>query len=933
MRIQGGYSDSPLRGERDPLRGLRQNTRRVRSSSPKQPAISAERWQRIQQLYECALPLEAEARAKLLLAECANDATLREQVLALLIATDDDGGELEHRVDRTLASNADPNEAMPGRIIGRYRVIRTLGRGGMGIVYLAERADQHYHQHVALKVMSRGLFHGEPAGRFRAERQILARLTHPHIARLLDGGQTENGTPFLVMEHVEGVRIDEYCHANRVTKRARLLLVQQVCAAVQYAHQNLIVHRDIKPSNILVTADGATKLLDFGIAKLLDPTNTGVTSPVTRVRDRVLTPENASPEQLRGDPVGTASDIYSLGVLLYELLSGTRPYRFAGRSISEIEKLINESPPVPPSVQRPELARELSGDLDNIVMKAMHRDPERRYSSAAALAQDIQNYLDGLPVRARPDTWIYRTSKFLRRNTVEVAGAATGAVLIATVLVFYTISMAAERDTAKRERQTASAVAEFMMDVFRRANPNESRGNTVTVREALDAAARRIDTDLSNQPRLRLTLMRHMTQAYNGLGLWPQARDMMESAVAQERSAFGNRGVELARSLETLGHVYHNMSRFDAAASAFDEAMSIRKALGIDEQREAVTLLSAIAGNFRSRQQFAEAIEHHRRAEALARALSPRNDAVLGQVLQAFAMTYAEAGDQQNAERYARAALPLTRGLVVEGYDIHANVLSTLGTTLQRQYKLEEAEHVHREFVARQTKQLGPDHLLVGRAQNNFGHVLRAKGDYAAAEQAYGEALRVYRQLSETDPLDVGVAWHNLGTLHHYSGELDRSLPELDQALQFKSKATGPRSPQMVSTLLEKSAVLRDLGRLQEARASFAAAQSIAAEKYDANDRRHALLLLEQGRIKVALGATDAGASDLSVAVANLRKQDDPAKLAEALASLGDALLAASKPAEARAALTESLQIRRRIFPAGHNAIAGNEARLANSFQ
>jgi tetratricopeptide (TPR) repeat protein len=903
----------------------------VRSSSPKQLAISAERWQRIQQLYERALPLDAEARAKLLLAECAKDATLREQVLALLITTDDDGGELEHRVDRTLAGNADPTEATPGRIVGRYRVIRTLGRGGMGIVYLAERADQHYHQHVALKVMSRSLFHGEPAGRFRAERQILARLTHPHIARLLDGGQTEDGTPFLVMEHVEGVRIDEYCHANRVTKRARLLLVQQVCAAVQYAHQNLIVHRDIKPSNILVTADGATKLLDFGIAKLLDPANTGVTSPVTRVRDRVLTPENASPEQLRGDPVGTASDVYSLGVLLYELLSGTRPYRFAGRSISEIEKLISESTPVPPSVQRPELARELSGDLDNIVMKAMHRDPERRYSSAAALAQDIQNYLDGLPVRARPDTWLYRTSKFLRRNTVEVAGVATGAVLIATVLVFYTISMAAERDTAKRERQTASAVAEFMMDVFRRANPNESRGNTVTVREALDAAARRIETDLPNQPRLRLTLMRHMTQAYNGLGLWPQARDMMESAVSQERSTFGNRGVELARSLETLGHVYHNMSRFEAAASAFDEAMSIRKALGIDEQPEAVTLLSAIAGNFRSRQQFAEAIEHHRQAEALARALSPRNDAVLGQVLQAFAMTYAEAGDQQNAESYARAALPLTRGLVVNGYDIYANVLSTLGTTLQRQYKLEEAEKVHREFVARQTKQLGPDHLLVGRAQNNFGHVLRAKGDYAGAERAYGEALRVYRQLSEPDALDIGISWHNLGTLHHYSGELERSLPELDQALHFKSKATGARSPQMVSSLLEKSAVLRDLGRLQEARAAFAAAQSVAAEKFDSNDRRHAWLLLEQGRIKLAMGAAAAGASDLSIAVANLRTQDDPAKLAEALASLGDALLATSKPTEGRAALTESLQIRRRIFPAGHNAIARTYALLRNA--
>jgi eukaryotic-like serine/threonine-protein kinase len=910
------------------LRRLRQNTRLVQSSSPKRSQITPERWQRIQRLYERALPLHAEARAKLLVAECAQDATLREQVLALLIATNDDGTDIE--LDRRIARNTLPAEVTPGRVIGRYRVIRTLGRGGMGTVYLAERADQHYHQHVALKVMSRSLFHGEPAGRFRAERQILARLNHPNIARLLDGGQTDDGTPFLVMEHVAGVRIDEYCLTNRVSKRARLLLVQQVCAAVQYAHQMLVVHRDVKPSNILVTPDGVPKLLDFGIAKLLDPTDAGVTSPVTSVRDRVLTPENASPEQLRGDPVGTASDVYRLGVLLYELLSGTRPYRFAGCSISEIEKLISESTPVPPSVQRPELARDLSGDLDNIVMKAMHRDPERRYASAAALAQDIQNYLDGLPVLARPDTWIDRTSKFLRRIAIEVAGAATAAVLIATVLVFYTISIAGERDTANRERQTASAVAEFMMDVFRRANPNESKGNTVTVREALDAAARRIDIDLPDQPRLRLTLMRHITQAYNGLGLWPQAQDMMERAVAQERSTFGNRGVELARSLETLGHVYYNTSRFDAAASAFDEAMSIRKALGIEEQPEAIILLNSIALNFRARQQFARAIEYHQRAEALARALSPQNDSVLGRVLQGFAMTYSDAGDQANSERYARAALPLTRGLIVDGHDMYANVLAALGTTLQRQYKLEEAEKVHREFVARQTKQLGPDHLLVGRAQNNFGHVLRAKGDYADAERAYVEALRIYRLHIDTAQFDVAVAWHNLGTLHHYSGELERSLPELDQALRFKSEATGPRSPQMVSSLLEKSAVLRELGRLQDARAAFAVAQSIAAEKFDANDSRHALLLLEDGRLKLALGLTAAAVNDLAVAVATLRKQGDPAKLAEALAHLGDALFAASKPTEGRAALTESLEIRRRIFPAGHKAIAGSEAQLAS---
>ena len=917
---------------------------RVQSPNSKQLAITPQRWQRIQELFERAIALDAEARANLLLQECADDPSLREQVMALLLASGDDRGELEQRVDRAFAGTAANVEA--GNIVGRYRILRTLGRGGMGVVYLAERADDHYQQHVALKVMSRSLLQGEPAGRFRAERQILARLAHPNIARLLDGGQTEDGTPFLVMEHVQGSRIDEYCVKSHLSTRARLQLIQQVCAGVQYAHQNLIVHRDLKPSNILVTTEGVPKLLDFGIAKLLDPTNAGATIPITRGRDRVLTPEHASPEQLRGEPVGTVSDVYSLGVLLYEVLSGRRPFDLSGRSIAEMEHIICETTPRAPSASVSQAleaaggtshalvqARELRGDIDNIVLKAMHRDPERRYPSAAALSQDIQNYLDGRPIRARADTWLYRARKFLRRNAVAVSGAMAAGVLIATLVVFYTIRLATERDTAERERQTATTVAEFMTDVFRRANPNETAGKTVTVREALDAAARRIDSDLADQPRLRLTLMRNMSQAYNGLGLWQEARNIMERAVAQERATFGNGGIELARSIELLASVYNNLSQFDAAAKQFEEALAIRRSLGPESEPETILLLNSIAINLKSRQKFAEAIARHRHAEALARRLSPPNDALLGQVLVATAATYSEAGDQRTSEIYAREALPLVRGLVVEGHDMYANVLATLGTTLRRQFKLVEAEKVHREFVTRQTRLLGADHLLVGRAQNNFANLLRAKGDYAAAEQALNEAMRIFRLQSEEDTLDLGISDHNLGALYHDTGQLRKSLEYLGHAIEMKRKATGARSPQVVSSLLERAAVLREMGRLDEARVSFNEATSIATEKFDRNDRRHALLLLEQGRLELATGATADAERDLAEAIARLRGQDDPAKLAEAMASLGDALLAAGKAGEASQVLTESLEIRRKVLPPGHKAIADGESRLAKARQ
>lgn len=468
-----------------------------------------------------------------------------------------------------------------GEIVGRYRIVRLLGRGGMGSVYYAERADDEYQQSVALKIVEWCPAVTDLAGRFRAERQILARLAHENIARLLDGGQMQDGTPYLVMEHIAGMRIDHYCKLGRLDIAAKLNLMQQVCASVQYAHQNLVIHRDLKPSNILVTEQGVVKLLDFGVAKLLNPEG-GVDHAMTQQIDRVLTPDHASPEQLLGQPVGTTSDIYALGVLLYELLSGRRPFEFANLSFGEITRIVGLTSPAPPSARVPAeadrrgLAAELRGDLDNIVLKAMHRDPARRYQTAAALAVDIQNYLDGRPVQARPDTWTYRARKFVRRNGWAVAGSMTSVLMIVTLIAFYTGRLAEERDIAQRERKAADSVAEFMTDVFRRANPNETRGTEVTVRDALDAAAARIDRDLLNEPRLRLSLMRKMGQSYSGLGLMPEALGLMERQVSVARSEYGETDVELARALEALGHVHHSMSKFTLAEQAFGEAELIR---------------------------------------------------------------------------------------------------------------------------------------------------------------------------------------------------------------------------------------------------------------------------------------------------------------------------------------------------------------------
>ncbi|WP_218043003.1 serine/threonine-protein kinase [Steroidobacter gossypii] len=825
-------------------------------------------------------------------------------------------------------------ELPPGEIVGRYRIVRLLGRGGMGSVYYAERADEEYQQSVALKIVEWCPAVTDLAGRFRAERQILARLSHENIARLLDGGQLQDGTPYLVMEHIAGTRIDHYCKLRRLGTEAKLRLMQQVCASVQYAHQNLVIHRDLKPSNILVTEDGVVKLLDFGVAKLLSPDG-GVTSSLTQQIDRVLTPDHASPEQLLGQPVGTTSDVYALGVLLYELLSGKRPFEFANLSLSEISRIVGLTTPAPPSTripvetQRWGLAAELRGDLDNIVLKAMHREPNRRYETVAALAADIQNYLDGRPVQARPDTWTYRTRKFVRRNAWAVAGAAASVLMITTVIAFYTVRLSQERDMAQRQRKAADTVAEFMIDVFRRANPNETRGAEVSARDALDAAASRIDRDLVNEPRLRLTLLRKMGQSYSGLGLMPEALGLMERQVSLARTEFGETDVELARALEALGHIHHSMSKFTLAEHAFGEAELIRMRLGLEYDAEWARLLHSIASNLRAQQRFEDAIRYHMRAEAGARSLPESERATLGNVLQGLAFTYGESGNYEEAERYAREALPLLEGAIHEGHDLYANGLNTLANILRRQFKLDEAEELFRRFVARQIEILGKNHFLVARAQNNLATLLRAKGDYKGSEQALLEALRIYESGREPDQLDLAISHHNLAGVYREEGDFTHALEHADRAIALKRNALGPGSPQLVSSLLERSAALRARGEFADARIALTEAESIARERFDPNDRRHVLVKLERGRLNLATGETAAASRDLQDAIASLRQQDETARLAEALCTLAELRLSSGDVVSARTLLDEARTLRQKIMPATHPAMLAVQAQLS----
>ena len=502
-----------------------------------------------------------------------------------------------------------------GSRIGPYRLIRKIGAGETSRVYLATRDDGEYHQRVAIKLLRLGI-DSQVLQRFHQERQILANLIHPNIARLLDGGSTPAGQPYLVMEYVDGEPLDVHCERGELSIAHRLELFGVVCQAVHAAHRNLVVHRDLKPGNILVDAGGAPKLVDFGIAKLLTPDWVGPRRERTATLARLMTPHYASPEQVTGKPISTASDVYSLGVILYRLLTGRRPYELGSMSLHEIERVVCETVPSPPSqALRGSRCERLPRDLDNIVLMAMHKEPERRYASAQELADDLRRCLDRHPVRARPDTAGYRMSSFVRRHTAAVAAsAAIAAVLVGGALV--TIRQwhgaVAALTRAETERQIAQQTLAFLVELFKAPDCSEGIGEL----SAHDVLARGVSRlrDEADQPRdTRAALQHTLGVVYRNLGDYQKAAALLEEAVAA-RSSAPDRELELADSLYQLGGIDADNNHPDRAKELLARALAIRTRLLGPDDVSVADVLEELADNAGYKVPVQEAQDDLRRA-------------------------------------------------------------------------------------------------------------------------------------------------------------------------------------------------------------------------------------------------------------------------------------------------------------------------------
>ena len=750
----------------------------------------------------------------------------------------------------------DRPEPAAGQSIGPYRLIRSLGQGGMGHVFLAERADQQFRQHVAIKIVRSGVLSRQIQSRLRQERQILASLDHPNIARLYDGGATEDGAPYIVMEYIDGEPLDVYCDSRRLSVKDRLKLFVTVCAAVHRAHQSLIVHRDLKPSNILVTKEGVPKLLDFGIAKMLDERAAMHTLAVTQIDVRVMTPDHASPEQIRGEPITTASDTYVLGVLLYELLCGRKPFAVHGARLAELEHAICETTPSSLSsviatgiagapartaeiaaargVSPGRLRRELRGDLDNIVAMAMRKEPDRRYASVAQFAADIENYMNGLPIRARPDAWTYRTTKFVKRHAALVAVSAASILLLLVFAVTTYVQaqrIAFERDAAEEqrsraesERERAEAVSAFLIDSFRLADPSQSRGDAITAREILDGGARRISRELRRQPDLQAALLDTIGSVYLSLGLPTQAQPLVEQGLAIRR-ALNEHGVEVARSLYSLSLVHEKRGDLDAAEMVARDSLDMARRLTGENSLQTSDCLCRLAYVARQRGALGEAEQLFNQCLNVRIALLGERHEKISVPLDNIALIAQERGDYVRAEKLLLQALAIdrrTRGedhpqylahlfhlallaedkgdlaqankLYTDAVQLYRRVLgpehpetidvmSAMGYFLMQADRLSEAEQMLTDVLTLNTRLRGAEHAYVGNDLENLGRLALRRGQAVQAEERFNEALAIYRRTLPVGHGLTAATWTMLGRARLAQNRAADAEAAFDEAL------------------------------------------------------------------------------------------------------------------------------------------------------
>jgi eukaryotic-like serine/threonine-protein kinase len=732
----------------------------------------------------------------------------------------------------------EPSYSLAGAVIGPYHLLQLLGHGGMGEVWLAEQ-KQPVRRRAAIKLIKAGMDTREVVARFESERQALALMNHPAIAKVFDAGSTPEGRPYFVMEYVSGIPITTYCDKHKLTTRQRLELFVRVCDGVQHAHQKAILHRDLKPSNILVgEIDGvpAPRIIDFGVAKA---TAQGLTDGTmfTRAGTVVGTPGYMSPEQAdsAGADVDTRTDVYSLGVVLYELLVGALPLDFSATPIEEVQrKLREEDAPRPSTKLRtltekssaaaqnrgsdgPTLVRQLRGDLDAITLKALEKDRARRYATPAELAADIGRYLNNQPVLARPASAWYRSRKYIRRHRVAVAVTATAALL----LIAFAAAQTIELRRVRRERDRADRVTEFMTGMFKVSDPSEARGNDIRAREILDKASQDIDTGLAKEPELRAQMMDVMGNVYRSLGLYAKSESLLRRAISIRRQALGPDHPDTLKSMFNLANVLDEDSKYSEAEKLARETADVRSRVLGAQNHDTLAAMSRLAVITQDQGHYAEAEKLDRNVLDTTKRVFGPQDQLYIDTLQDSAIVSAYQGKYSNAENAFREVLDIDRRKLGPDNPRVLDDTGNLASTLLYEQHYDEAEKLYRGILPQLRRARGPDHPRTLLVAGNLALTLKDEKRYPEAEQLFRETLEIKRKKLGPEHRSTLVTMGNLADTLTAQGKYSESEQLVRQTLETERRTLGPDHSDTLATMVGLADVLKKEKRYSESEMVF----------------------------------------------------------------------------------------------------------------
>jgi tetratricopeptide (TPR) repeat protein len=772
----------------------------------------------MERLFHAALALPRDERPAFL-AESCPDPRIRSELESLIAcATDSTAPSIINAVGSVALSLG--SRGLIGQTLGAYRVTGLIGHGGMGTVYRAVRADDQFEKTVAIKMLL--FLDSGPAllERFLRERQILASLEHPSITRLLDGGAwtppgASESQPYIVMEYVDGLPLTTYCEQHNLSLPQRLHLFRRICDALSYAHRQLVVHRDVKPGNILVTADGNPKLLDFGISRLLDPTKKSGAASLTTTGSAAMTPDYASPEQVRGEPVSTLTDVYALGAVLYELVAGRRAHQFSTHDPLEIAREICEREVEPPGI---------NGELDLIVLKALQQEPARRYQSVEQFSEDIRRYQAGLPIVARPDTLAYRAGKFGRRHWLGLA--ATGIVFLALVGGVGASTWEARR--ADREAAVAVAVNDFLQnDLLAQANVRNQGGPTIKpdadlkVRTALDRAAARLAGKFDRQPDVEAAIRYTIGDTYLGLGLYQEARTHFERALELRRRALGADNPETLNTVSRLGDTASHQGKYPQAETLLGQSLEGQRRLLGPEHPNTLVSMMYLAKVYSQEGKYAQAEAlYSQTLEIQRRVLGAEHPNTLGSMSN-LAELYLKQGTYAQAEALYSQTLEIQRRVLGTEHPNTLISMNDLAFVYSREGRYAQAEALQSQTLETRRRVLGPEHPNTLGSMNNLALVYRREGKYAQAEALYSQTVEIESRVLGTEHPDTLASMNNLANVYYSQGKYGPAEALYNETLQIKRRVLGAEHPDTLVSMNNLALAYSEQGKYGPAEALY----------------------------------------------------------------------------------------------------------------